>query len=451
MRVRLLSLWYRLRSSLWTYPALMSVAATLLALFTARLDVDLAEAKPWWGTLLLYSGDLSGARALLTTVASSMITVAGVAFSITVVALSLASSQFGPRLLVNFMRDRGNQAVLGTFIATFLFCLMALRSGGGPEPAIVPQASATVALLLAICSLGVLIYFIHHAATSMHAEYVVDVVSRDLAAAVDRLVPHVGEEAVREAEEDESDEHGRDGAAVRSVSDGYIQAVDESGLVELAAAKNHLLRICCRAGHFVVVGERLATVVGAGEVDEETAARVRRCFLIGRQRTGEQDPEHGIHQLVEVALRALSPGINDPFTAIACIDWLGATMAKIGSRRLRSPRRRDGEGRLRVVADPITFTGLLSAAFDQIRQSAAAHPAVSIRLLEALAAVARGLRDSDRREPVREQAEMIHAAALRCGLGEKDRRDIDHRFEAVLAALGEHRATPPTGGNPSAG
>jgi uncharacterized membrane protein len=437
MRVRLLSLWYRLRSSLWTFPAVMSVAAAFLAVLLGRLDVELAKTDPWWMDLLLYRGDLAGARALLTTVASSMITVAGVAFSTTVVALSLASSQFGPRLLSNFMRDRGNQIVLGTFIATFLFCLMALRSGGGAEEVIVPRVSATVALLLAICSLGLLIYFIHHVSTSMHAENVVAAVSRDLAATVDRLVPHVGEEAVSEAEaEEEGNENlDGDGAAVASASDGYIQAVDDSGLVEVASAEDLVLRIHRRAGHFVVAGERLATAVGATRLGDDAVARVQRCFLIGRRHSDEQDPEYGIHQLVEVALRALSPGINDPFTAIACIDWLGGTMAKIGSRRLRSPRRRDVQGRLRVVTDPITFTGLLSASFDQIRQNAADHPAVSIRLLEALRAVAGDLRDKDRREPVRIQAEMIHAAARQRELGEKDRRDIDQRFEAVLEAL----------------
>ena len=436
MRVRLKSLWYRLRSSLWTFPALMSMMAVILAVVSARLDIDLAKAMPWWGEWLLYTGDLAGARALLTTVASSMITVAGVAFSITVVALSLASSQFGPRLLVNFMRDRINQIVLGTFVATYLYCLMALRSGGGADAA-VPVVSATVALLLAMASLAVLIYFIHHISTSMHAEHVVDEVARDLSSAVDRLVPDLGEESVHENDGQADDEAVEcEGVCVASKVDGYIQAIDEDGIVELAIANDLQLRMRCRAGHFVVAGERLATVVGVEEIDDALVDRLRRCILIGRRRTGEQDAEYGIHQLVEVALRALSPGINDPFTAIACVDWLGATMTKIGRRRLRSPRRRDDEGTLRLVTDPITFSGLLAAAFDQIRQNAGGHPAVSIRILEALHAIACELRDADRREPVRLQAEMTFAAAGPQELREKDRNDLEKRFRAVIDVVG---------------
>ncbi len=438
MRVRLASLWYRLRSSLWTVPALMSAAAVVLAVFASHLDDDIARDAPLWASALLYTGDLDGSRALLTTIASSMITVAGVAFSITVVALSLASSQFGPRLLGNFMRDRGNQVVLGTFLATYLFCLMALRTLGGSEDT-VPVVSTSVALLLAIASLGVLIFFIHHISTAMQAEHVVDAVARDLLTAVDQLVPDLGEEAVREDDGADDDPQQESGIPLASCTDGYIQAVDEERLVELAEENDLIVRLRCRAGHFVVAGECLAMLTGA-EIHDETAAALRRCFLIGRVRTGEQDAEYGIHQLVEVALRALSPGINDPFTAVACVDWLGAVMTKIGRRRLRSPRRRDADGRLRLVTDPLTFGGMLAAAFDQIRQNAGGHPAVSIRLLEALRSVADELREDDRYEPVREQAHMTYTAANPEGLATKDRNDLERRYRAVLDIVGEGEA-----------
>lgn len=417
----------------------MSAAAVGLAVFASYLDDDIARDAPVWASALLYTGDLDGSRALLTTIASSMITVAGVAFSITVVALSLASSQFGPRLLGNFMRDRGNQVVLGTFLATYLFCLMALRTLGGSEET-VPVVSTSVALLLAIASLGVLIFFIHHISTAMQAEHVVDAVARDLLAAVDQLVPELGEEAAREDDGDDSESDPSRGRSLASSTDGYIQAIDEERLVEVAAENDLLLRLHCRAGHFVVAGECLAMLTGVDEIDDETAAALRRCFLIGRVRTGEQDAEYGIHQLVEVALRALSPGINDPFTAVACVDWLGAVMTKIGRRRLRSPRRRDADGRLRLVTDPLTFGGMLAAAFDQIRQNAGGHPAVSIRILEALRSVADELREDDRYEPVREQAHMTYTAANPEGLATKDRSDLERRYRAVVDIVGEVEA-----------
>jgi uncharacterized membrane protein len=186
MRVRLLNLLARVRSSLWFLPGCMSLVAAVLAVTMARLDSVVATSEEKWPQAFLYNGDIEGARILLGTIASSMITVAGVTFSITVVALSLASSQFGPRLLSSFMRDRGNQLVLGTFIATFLFCLLALGFGrGGLEEVVIPTVSATVAVLLAVASLAVLIYFIHHVASSIRAEHVVDAVAQDLDAAIE--------------------------------------------------------------------------------------------------------------------------------------------------------------------------------------------------------------------------------------------------------------------------
>lgn len=414
----------------------MSIAAAGLAMFSARIDAEIGVDPPEWLAPFLYDGDLAGARVLLSTVASSMITVAGVAFSTTVVALSLASSQFGPRLLISFMRDRGNQIVLGTFIATFLYCVMALRGGDNQaEPIVVPMVATTIALVLSVCSLGVLIYFIHHIASSIHAEHVVDTVARGLSEAVDRLCPEQ-EEALSE---DDGDCGSATGAAVAiySGADGYIQAVDERGLVNLADDEDLLLRLRCRAGQFVVCGEIMAQVDARVGIEPALAEKIRRHFLIGRRRTDEQDPEYGIHQLVEVAVRALSPGVNDPFTAISCVDWLGATLTKIGRRGLRSPRRRGKSGALRLVTDPITFAGMLSASFDQIRQNAVGNPAVSMRILESLHSIARQIRDPAQCAALRTQADMTFDGAHPQDLQEKDREDLTQRYRVVREAIDE--------------
>lgn len=439
MRVRLLNLIERIRGSLWFVPGCMSVAATALAFATSRLDWVVATSGEEWPRTFLYNGDLQGARTLLGTVASSMITVAGVTFSITVVALSLASSQFGPRLLSSFMRDRGNQLVLGTFIATFLFCIVALGRGGSAsgETVVIPAVSATAAVLLAVTSLAVLIYFIHHVASSIRAEHVVDAVARDLDEAIQHLLGGLEDEEDDADEETESLADDVNGATVVSRLDGYIQAVDEEGLFEIAEKEDLVLRLERRAGHFVVEGALLALVVDADEVADPLAQRIRRCFLIGRQRTGEQDPEYGVHQLVEVALRALSPGINDPYTAISCINWLSAVLCKVARHDLRVPQRRGEDGAVRVYGNPITFTGLLDAAFDQIRQNARPHPSVSIRLLEVFGAIAEQIDEADRRRAVRRQADMTFEGALSREPQEKDREALEARYRRVVEVLEE--------------
>jgi len=434
MKVRLLNIVQRLRASLWTIPLVMSVGAAVLATVTARLDAAGDASRPDWLAAILYDGDLDGARVLMSTVASSMITVAGVAFSTTVVALSLASSQFGPRLLIGFMRDRGNQFVLGTFVATFLYCLMALRGGDSlVDPVVVPVIGTTVALFLSVCSLGVFIYFIHHISSSMHAEHVVETVARDLAAAIDRICGGGDDADVGDA--NVGDDDRRVGVAIRSHKDGYIRAIDEAGLVNVAERGDLFLRLRCRAGKFVVTGDTLAEVLGSDELERDLVRKIRRHILIGRRRTDDQDPEYGIHQLVEVALRALSPGVNDPYTAITCVDWLGATLTSIGRRGLQKPRRRGANGVLRLVLDPITFDGMLSAAFDQIRQNAVRNPAVAIRILEALDSMGRHLPDSSHRASVRVQADMTFQGALSDDLQEKDRLDLTARYRSVVEVL----------------
>lgn len=443
---RLVRLWDKMRASLWFVPTWMSVAAAGLALASRELEPVLA------GSILepfLYPGDREGAMTLLSTVAGSMITVAGVTFSVTVVALSLASSQFGPRLLVNFMRDRGNQLVLGTFIATFLFCLLALGQGGD-DPEAVPTVSATLGLALALASVAVLIYFIHHVSSSIRAEQVIDGVARDLEGAVERLFPRTLAESGDDVEATHAETDFRDGPATTASRDGYVQWVDEERLLAIATGEGLVLRALRRPGHFVVEGEALVVAQrsggAAGDDGEdalapEVAEHLRACFLLGRQRTPGQDPEYGVHQLVEVAVRALSPGVNDPYTALSCVDWLGAVLCKVGSRPLRSPRRRDADGTLRLVVDPITFGGMLAAAFNQIRQCAQTTPAVSIRMLETLERVGRSVSADERRTAVRVQADMVFHGGLFEGMQECDRRDMEERHRAVMEVLGEAART----------
>jgi uncharacterized membrane protein len=461
MRLWLDSFWDDLRTSFWFLPTLMVVAAVLLSLFTIHLD-RVSGAQNWIATLgWTYTRGPEGSRALLSTVAGSMMTIASVTFSITVVALQLASSQFGPRLLRNFMRDRGNQVALGTFIATFTYCLLVLRTVNGSEnEPFVPHIAVTVGLLLALTSLGVLIYFIHHTAEAIQAENVIANVGRELDRQLDRLYPEeLGEAAlpatasVEKPQIPESFE--RESRPVFSSRAGYLQAIDTNRLLKLASGCNGLVWIGRRPGRFFVEGAELARVWPADRLDDDLADSIRGAFLIGPRRTRTQDVEFVIDQLVEVGVRALSPGINDPFTAISCIDRLGEALVVLAGRSIPSPYRLDEEGHLRVVTDLSTTTGIVNACFDLLRQAGRASTAVSFRLLETIAEVARHTQNPTFRKALQRQAEAIICGCRETLPDPDDRQEAENRYEEAVQALGappaEARTPSPLAVEPETG
>ncbi len=443
MKTWLLSRWDNLRSTFWFVPLVMVVAAVALSLVTLTLDkaagdrgLDLA----WTWT---FARGPEGSRAVLATVAGSMITIASVCFSITIVALQQASSQFGPRLLHNFMRDRGNQVVLGTFIAGFSYCLLVLRTVNGTDDGrFVPHLSVTVGVFLALAGVSVLIYFIHHAASSIQAEHVIAGVSRDLHDALNRLYPKElgdspdGPEPTLPA--------GFAGGAIPVAADtsDYLQAVDRDRLMRLAVEHDLVLELPRRPGQFVTRGKPLARGWPADRMTVEVAAALRRAFYLGSRRTLLQDAEFAIDQLVEIALRALSPGINDPFTAIACVDRLGAALAEVAGKEIPSPYRHDEKGVLRVFAEGVTAGGIVDAAFDQIRQACRGNAAVTLRLLETIASVAPRVKTRVLRDALLAQAEVIHQGSKEGLVAEVDRTDARERYAAVLAAFGAGPDTP---------
>jgi uncharacterized membrane protein len=441
MKLWLANRWEYLRDSFWFVPTLMVVAAIGLSLFTIQLDKSSAShnwlAKLGW----TFSRGPEGSRAVLSTVAASMMTIASVTFSITIVALQLASSQFGPRLLRNFMRDRGNQVAIGTFIATFTYCLLVLRTVNGTENGqFVPHLSVTVGLLLALISLGVLIFFIHHAAESIQAENVIAAVSRELHHAIDKLYPErLGEqppESVRDQPQQSlPDAFEHDAQPIMSPRSDYLQTIDVDRLLSLAVDKDMVLSVTERPGKFCFRGDELVKAWPPGRLDDELKEEICDSFYFGSRRTLAQDVEFAIDQLVEVAVRALSPGINDPFTAINCVDRLGAALCLLAERDIPSPYRCDDDGALRVVTDASTAAGIVDAAFDQIRQAARNVASVTFRQLETISAIARHTNNPSFRAALRRQADAIHRGSQE-GLSDPgDREDAQRRFDGTLAAL----------------
>lgn len=443
MKLQPLKYWDLIRTSFWFVPSVLTALAAGLAGAAVTLDRGLTEefvrSLGFWA----YTGDAEGASVVLGTIAGSMITLAGVVFSMTLVALSLASSQLGPRLLRNFMRDTANQVVLGTFIATFVYCLMVLRTIRRSEQLeFVPHLAVSGGVLLALVSLGFLIYFIHHVSVSIQANEVVARVGEELLEGIDRLFPdQIGEGRPNPPEESPSTRlplaFEQEAHAVGAPCDGYLQLIDAENLMKLAEREDLLLRIELRPGHYVVKGSPLLLASPADRITKELRANVQAAFVLGNHRTTVQDTEFAVNQLVEVAVRALSPGINDPFTAMTCLDRLSSGLCRLAEREIPSPNRFDEQGRLRVVAVPHSFSEIVDAALNQIRQHAHSNAAVTIRLLETIAVIARSADRPADRKTLKRHADMIVRGA-REGLPEQDdRHAAEERYQIASRALAE--------------
>jgi uncharacterized membrane protein len=404
--------------------------------------VDERVTQEWLRSLgWVYTGGAQGASAVLQTIGGSMITIAGVVFSLTLVALSLASSQFGSRLLRNFMRDTMTQVVLGTFVATFLYCLVVLRTIRRAEESLfVPRLSVTVGVFLAIASIWVLIYFIHHVAVSIQADEIVGRIGAELADGIDRIFPEATSRggagpAAGPAEAGVPADFEREAAPIEAAQDGYLQIIDMDALIELAKQEDAVFRLVRRPGHYVVSRTTLVLAWPAARITDRLKDRVNAAFVLGNQRTTAEDVEFAVQELVEIAVRALSPGINDPFTAIACVDRLSSALCRLARRDLPSPYRVDERNHLRVVASSSTFADIVDGAFDQIRQSSRTSAAVTLRLLDAIGVVATSTEPEDRRAVLRRQAEMIVRGG-REGLTEcLDRATVESRYRAVAHLL----------------
>ncbi|QEL17746.1 DUF2254 domain-containing protein [Limnoglobus roseus] len=407
MSNRLRSWWASLRGSFWFLPAWMTLAAAGLAMGAVALDRTVADPdRHLFGWT--YHGGPDGARGVLGAIASSMISVAGTVFSITMVALTLASQQFGPRLIRNFTRDRSNQFVLGTFVATFVYCLLVLRTVNGTEgAAFVPELGVTGGVALALLSLGVLIYYIHHAAVSIQVSRVIERVGKNLASAMDHLYPDEVGQPVPAAATPGGDPPAT-ARPVRAAVGGYVTSVDADTVQRVAEEHDLTVFLPLSPGRHVACGGVVAWIdAAAGRAVDAAATAVGTAVAVGPRRTTDQDFEYELLQLTEIAVR----DINDPFTAVECVDRLALVFADLAARRLPSPWRSGADGRPRVYARRPTFPELLAAAFDPIRHHGRGSPLVLASLADAFATVAAAATRPADREAVGRHAEQVRRAA----------------------------------------
>ncbi|GHF45984.1 DUF2254 domain-containing protein [Deinococcus metalli] len=417
----------QLTEQFWFIPAVMTVLAVVLA----ELGVEVEETYGVPYTLhFVYGGGGTGARSVLSAVASSSIGVAGTVFSITIAALSYAAGSMGPRLLDNFTRDRGNQITLGVFIATFAFSLYSLRAVSGTEDVpFVPHYNVTGAMLLALASVAALVYYLAHVTSSINMTRVVNLLRDDLTRTL--------EGATQEREGDghpnaspPPETFWESGAVLRAPSGGYLQLLDVEALTRAATRADAAVRLYVRVGDYVFPNSVIARGVPhlpAGVVD---------ALTVGPTRTTGQDLEYSVRQLAEVAARALSPGTNDPVTAIDVIDRFGDALCTLESREWPGGTVYV-DGQLRLVRPVTDYAGLLDGMFHMIRQYGKGAPAVVLRVLEVLRNVADCTPDPARQRELRRHADLVREDAAANIENASDRRDVQDRYDAFLGSLRE--------------
>lgn len=420
--------WQNLRSSLWFLPSLIVMMAVGLAFVLIEVDTAIDhEVLSRWPRV--FGSGADGARGLLTTIASSMVTVVGVVFSITVVALSLASSQYTSRVLRNFMRDRVNQWVLGLMIGVFAYCLVVLRTiRGGDEGAFVPSVSTLAGLVLGFVGIAALIYFIHHISTSIQAAHILAAAAADTLRTVDRLYPVIARE------EQELAEPALDAGlwqSINSDANGYLQSLDTAGLLRFATERKTIVRLERQVGDFVIQGTPLWSVHGLRVMDKPVKEPLRAFYTIGRQRTIEQDTAFGIRQIVDVALKALSPGINDTTTAVMCVDYLTAILFRLGQREILSVHR-DHDGEARLLLQGPTYSSLLDGAIHQIRRNAAGNATMLEALLTAFGILNARTAIPARRAALRQHAEAVTRTARRSISDAEDLEQLEAHANRLL-------------------
>ena len=433
MNAKAIAIWRLVKSSYWFIPTLMALIAILVSM--ASIQVDVFVPDQWIGRIgFLNANEPQGARILLSTIAGSMIGVAGITFSITIAAVAFASAQFGPRILTNFMRDRANQVTLGVFVSTFLYCLLILRTiQSNNDSAFIPHFSILIGVLLSMASIGVLIHFIHHIAESIHVSTVMARVGSELLKSAERLFPQqIGhrsaEGKLSDAEADAIESRFKEGQAARVVSQGtgYVQALAAEKLMETAQAHDVVVRLERQPGDFTAVNRTLMWVWPAARANEDVLNALSMTIAIGTQRTPDQDIRFLVEQLTDMAGRALSPGINDPYTAASCMHWLGATISLMANREAISAYRYGEDGQLRVVASPITFEYICDAAFGSVRQHVERNRVAAERMMTTIYEVLINTTDTRRRAVL-----VDHAAQLMSGV----ERQLSHA--ADVAGVGK--------------
>lgn len=411
MQAKLQNLWENVRSSLWFLPSILVVLALIVSSLLIEFDVRLAERQskliPW-----LFSGTADAARALLSTIAGSLISVISIAFSLTIIALQQAATQFSPRVLRTFTASRVNQLVLGAYTATFIYALLVLRTVRSADQGapFVPALSVTIAVGLALLCLGLLIYFIHHTSQALQVSVIIDQIRMDLIEQLEALYPT----QLAESSDDPLPTHEIVDAlppaptcSIHAASTGFVRNVDEQALLALPLDYVEWLCVRPQVGQFVSRGSTLVVLIGVDSAPKHVDHVIQNAIVLDNERSLHQDPLFGIRQLVDIALKALSPGINDPTTAEYVLHHLGAALGGLATCQFPPNVQIAANGQTKILLNLPTWADYVEAAFNQIRREAQDDVQVTRTLLHVLAMLAERVPNDARALPLQQQVASI--------------------------------------------
>ena len=466
--------WDRLKVSFWFTPAVMALVAILLAWAMYWVD-SLIPNEMLASSRLILSGTPSEMRTSLISMAGTILATAGVVFTLLTLPLSTVAAQYGSRLLRVFLGDRTTQFVLGMFVATFVYCIVAALSippvTVEPEG---PQVTTTVGLFLMMATFATLILLVQHISTMLQAPNIAAAAGAKLVEVVGAEIPDevtIGDIGQGEFEtrpdlqeapgtptvkaggdrpstvmvkaggdkERRSDRLNTvmetDGYAVRVRRTGYIQYFDPETILTLAQEKDLVIHLQRKPGNFVWPGVVVALVWPVDHVDEQLEEQIRMAFRLGNTRTPTQDIEYALNQLVEMAVRAMSPAINDPFTAMTCLDYIAEGLTLFIRQGEKDSEYYDLEGRVRLVFEPVTFEELLGAAFDMLRHASCDNARVLLHMLGAIDVIGQETKSPEARQMLARHARLILAESQVSRLIEDDKQLIQRSSEALVLKL----------------
>jgi uncharacterized membrane protein len=426
--------WDRMKVSFWFAPAVMSIAAVLLAWFMYELD-SLIPNEILANSHFILSGSPAELRTALISMATTILATAGVVFTLLTLPLSTVAAQYGSRLLRVFLGDRTTQLVLGTFVATFVYCLAAALS---ILPTMVdpngPQLTVTVGLILMLASFGSLILLVQHISTMLQAPNIAAAAGAELRDVILSEIPNqanAGEGFKDTSEDSPGSLEERNGYVIRVKQAGSIQYIDPQYLLTLAREHNLVIRLLRKPGHIVWRGTKVALVWPANRVDEDLDRQIRNAFRVGNGRTPTQDVAYAINQLVEMAVRAMSPAINDPFTAMTCVDYIGEGLALFIKQGERSSYYYDQNNRLRIILEPVTFTELIDGAFDMLRHASCDNSSVLLHILDAIDAIGKETDSTEIHQQLLRHLDLIQKESKAGALIDTDRERISDYCEKL--------------------
>ncbi|MGA2709916.1 MAG: DUF2254 domain-containing protein [Steroidobacteraceae bacterium] len=425
---------YALRGGFLVRPLLIAITLGFLGALLSSFEETTPALSAWVPETLFPSrADPQVAQIVLATIAASIMTVVSIVFAILLMTLTLASMQFSPRILLSFVRDRVTQWTLGIFLGTFAYCMAALPAARSLPHAVSPVATVTCAMLLALICVAWLIFFIHHISQAISVNHIVDRIARETEGVIDDFMPD-SRRRDYELQAAPLDDNKQEVLVGSDVS-GYIRYVDTGRLLHLAKTYKLRVRLVRRVGHFVPAGVALFGASPEGRVDAERAHELRSAFDIGPTRTLQQDIEFGVIQIVDIALKAISSAVNDPSTAITCIDQLGRILIRFVNRSVPVSLLYDPPHVVRVIVPWIGTESLLDTAFEQIRHYSMSDIAVSLRLLRAFEDIASTCSDARLLDSL-----IVRGRRILAGCAERLSSDQIEKLRQRLGALEARRA-----------